>query len=102
MNIKNMQVAVMKILHSFIGVLSLGVNVPFFARLGIVVQFLVKPTRNLLYTFVNFRMFSRFYKIVGIKHIYSIVFIFLFPSVAFALSQPIGFSNIYICLFRIH
>ena len=46
MNIKNMQVAVMKILHSFIGVLSLGVNVPFFARLGIVVQFLVKPTRN--------------------------------------------------------
>ena len=44
MNIKNMQVAVMKILHSFIGVLSLGVNVPFFARLGIVVQFLVKPT----------------------------------------------------------
>ena len=98
MNIKNMQVAVMKILHSFLGVLSLGVNVPFFARLGIVVQFLVKPTRNLLYTFVNFRMFSRFYKIVGTKHIYSIVFIFLFPSVAFALSQPIGLSNIYMSL----
>ena len=98
MNIKNKQVAVMKILHSFIDVSPLGVNVPFFARLGIVIQFLVKPTRNLLYTFVNFRMFSCFYKIVGIKHIYSIVFIFLFPSVAFALPQPIGLSNIYMSL----
>ena len=93
-----MQVAVIKILHSFIGVSPLGVNVPFFARLGLVVQFFVKLTRNLLYTFVSFRMFSCFYKIVGIKHIYSIVFIFLFPSVAFALPQSIGLSNIYMSL----